>query len=98
MNLIEQWQFGYMALLIPAVSIILYLVIRQLRWLGATIKGTPEEKPKEMKSAFIIIISCLGFFAGGLMQSTVDLGVACDNAGHKVVSCIANNWEKTNKN
>jgi flagellar biogenesis protein FliO len=31
MNLIEQWQFGYMALLIPAVLVVLYLVMRLIK-------------------------------------------------------------------
>ena len=91
MNLFSQWEFGYMAVLVPVVMVLIYLVMRKLRWLGAVVNGTPEEKPKEMISAYIIITVCLGVFIGGLAQSTVDLGLACNQAGHKVVPCIMTN-------
>lgn len=78
-----------MAVALPILFIVLYLVVRQLRRLGAWINR--DDAPKERAGAYVTIVAVLGFFLGGFSQGTVDLGVACHDAGQPVVTCIFQN-------
>ena len=87
--MIEQFQIGYMVVALPASFVILYLLIRQLRRLGAWVNR--GEAPKERVGAYVTILAVFGFMVGGLSQSIVDTGIACYDEDQSVVTCIFKN-------
>lgn len=93
MNLFEQWQFGYMVILLPIIFVLLYFFFRMLRKFAAW--SQREKGPKERTSVFVIVLILLGFFAGGLLQKFVEQGYVCNQSGNAIVPCILRNTLKT---
>jgi len=89
MELIEQFQIGYMMVVFAVLLIVPYLLIRQLRRFGAWMNR--DEAPKERVGAYVSVLAIIGVLAGGMSQSIVDLGVACHDAGHPVITCVVEN-------
>lgn len=89
MDLIEQFQIGYMAVASAIFWSISYLVYRQFRRFTAWMNR--DDAPKERVGAYVTMWAVFGFLIGGLSQSAVDTGVACHDAGEPVLACVFEN-------
>ncbi len=90
--MLDQWQFGYVAIIGGVLFPVIYLLIRQLRCFGAWVNR--DQGPKERTGAYIVMLSLLGIFVGGLSQSFVDMGVYCSKLGKPVIGCTIENMLK----
>lgn len=86
MELFEQWNLGYMVLLLPLFLVVMYLVVRQLRRLAAWVDR--NESPKERVGAYIVILIIIGVLSGGVFQRPVELGFACNDANRPIMPCV----------
>lgn len=89
MELIKNFQFGYMAVACSFVFVVLYLAFRYLRRLWSWMNRS--EGPRERAGAYVVLLATIGVLVGGLSQGILESGAFCHDAGQPVVSCVVRN-------
>ncbi|MFG0844284.1 hypothetical protein [Pseudomonas sp. FYR_5] len=79
-------EIGIFSFVFAVLSVVLYLVYRQVRRGIAYVNRT--EPPKERAGFYCVIVAIMGFIAGSLYQPLHERGIACIEASQPVAQCV----------
>jgi hypothetical protein len=79
-------EIGIFSFLVAGLSVIFYLIARQVRRGIAYANRT--EPPRERAGIYCVVAAVMGFILGCLYQPLHERGVACIDASQPVVQCV----------
>jgi hypothetical protein len=79
---------GFVAFAGAFLFAVLYLLVRQLRWVLYWGTNDPAYFPRERRAFFVPLCAMMGFFLGGLAEPGVLQAYACYQFGTFTLPCI----------